>query len=227
MNTQSSETKMHESLCIALILALMGGFLDAYTYILKNGVFANAQTGNLVLLSIFVFTGKVGAVPKYLLPIVFFSLGIVLSECIKSTACIKSELNKIRFALVFKAVLLIMIGLTSPVTADLFTTCSVSFLAAIQVGIFNKLKGSAVATTMITGNLKSAMQSLHLFVHKNDHAAGKMCVRYLSVIVFFGAGASAGAFLTRVFRDNSIYFCLIFLFAAYAILTIDEKRARR
>ena len=37
MNTQSSETKMHESLCIALILALMGGFLDAYTYILKNG----------------------------------------------------------------------------------------------------------------------------------------------------------------------------------------------
>lgn len=227
MNTQSSETKMHESLCIALILALMGGFLDAYTYILKNGVFANAQTGNLVLLSISVFTGKVGSVPKYLLPIVFFSLGIVLSERIKSTACIKSELNKIRFALVFKAVLLIMIGLTSPVTADLFTTCSVSFLAAIQVGIFNKLKGSAVATTMITGNLKSAMQSLHLFVHKNDHAAGKMCVRYLSVIVFFGAGASAGAFLTRVFRDNSIYFCLIFLFAAYAILTIDEKKACR
>ena len=227
MNTQTSEHKIHESLCIALILALLGGFLDAYTFILKNGVFANAQTGNLVLLSISVFTGQVGSVPKYLLPIVFFSFGILLSECIKSTALIKSESNKIRFVLVFKAALLIMIGLTSPVTADLFTTCSVSFLAAIQVGIFNKLKGAAVATTMITGNLKSAMQSLHAFLYNKDRSAGKMFVRYLSVIVFFGAGASAGAFLTRVFRDNSIYFCLIFLFAAYAILTVDGKRAIR
>ena len=33
----------------------MGGFLDAYTYLSRNGVFATAQTGNIVLMVVVAF----------------------------------------------------------------------------------------------------------------------------------------------------------------------------
>lgn len=212
---------VHESFHVALILALLGGFLDAYTFILKNGVFANAQTGNLILLSISLFNGDFELVPRYLLPILFFSLGILLSEFIKSSGFAGEE-KKIKVVLLFKAALLIVIGLTSAGTHALFTTCTVSFLAAVQVGVFNKMEGAAVATTMITGNLKSSMQYLHSFLFLKDKKAGKVFSRYISVIVFFGIGAGIGAFLTRTFLDNSIYFCLIFVFAAYGILSLKK-----
>jgi uncharacterized membrane protein YoaK (UPF0700 family) len=40
------------SVILGILLAIVGGFLDAYTYISRNGVFANAQSGNIVLLGV-------------------------------------------------------------------------------------------------------------------------------------------------------------------------------
>ena len=34
------------------LLAAAGGLLDAYTYLSRGGVFANAETGNMVLFGI-------------------------------------------------------------------------------------------------------------------------------------------------------------------------------
>ena len=46
-NKQVSETHL-----LGLLLAVVGGFLDAYTYLCRGRVFANAQTGNIVLLGV-------------------------------------------------------------------------------------------------------------------------------------------------------------------------------
>ena len=40
------------SIYLGVLLAIVGGFLDAYTFISRDGVFANAQTGNMVLLAV-------------------------------------------------------------------------------------------------------------------------------------------------------------------------------
>ena len=42
---------MSESFLIAGILSVSGGLQDAYTYMYRGKVFANAQTGNIVLLA--------------------------------------------------------------------------------------------------------------------------------------------------------------------------------
>ena len=41
---------MSESFITAAFLSVSGGLQDAYTYIFRGKVFANAQTGNIVLL---------------------------------------------------------------------------------------------------------------------------------------------------------------------------------
>ena len=46
-----------DSLHLGLLLAMVGGYLDAYTFVGRGGVFANAQTGNIVLLGIYAAQG--------------------------------------------------------------------------------------------------------------------------------------------------------------------------
>ena len=43
--------QMSEAFLTAAFLSISGGLQDAYTYLARGNVFANAQTGNIVLLS--------------------------------------------------------------------------------------------------------------------------------------------------------------------------------
>ena len=43
LNEKIREKQMSENFILGIMLALTGGFLDAYTYITRGGVFANAQ----------------------------------------------------------------------------------------------------------------------------------------------------------------------------------------
>ena len=45
------QIQMSESFLTAALLSISGGLQDVYTYIARGHVFANAQTGNIVLLS--------------------------------------------------------------------------------------------------------------------------------------------------------------------------------
>ena len=47
----SHHGQMSESFLTAVFLSLSGGLQDVYTYLFRGKVFANAQTGNIVLLS--------------------------------------------------------------------------------------------------------------------------------------------------------------------------------
>ena len=42
--------QMSEAVSTGIFLTLSGGFQDAYTYYCRGKVFANAQTGNIVLM---------------------------------------------------------------------------------------------------------------------------------------------------------------------------------
>lgn len=44
-----SKRQMSDTFLIAVLLAVVGGSLDAYSYVARGHVFANAQTGNIVL----------------------------------------------------------------------------------------------------------------------------------------------------------------------------------
>ena len=44
--------QMSESIELGIVLAASGGFMDAYSYIMRDHVFANAQTGNMLLLGV-------------------------------------------------------------------------------------------------------------------------------------------------------------------------------
>ena len=72
--------QMSETVCLGALLAVLGGFLDAYTYLTRGRVFANAQTGNLVLLAMNLAGGQFQKAQYYLIPILAFIAGVLIAE---------------------------------------------------------------------------------------------------------------------------------------------------
>ena len=80
--------QMSESFLTAAFLSVSGGLQDAYTYIFRGKVFANAQTGNIVLLSQSIIDKDFVRAIHYLVPLLFFALGIAIAECIHANISI-------------------------------------------------------------------------------------------------------------------------------------------
>lgn len=49
--SKKQKIQTSETFLLSAILAISGGFQDAYTYNVREEVFSNAQTGNVVLMS--------------------------------------------------------------------------------------------------------------------------------------------------------------------------------
>lgn len=63
-----------ETFLLSAILALSGGFQDAYTYNARDEVFSNAQTGNVVLMSQHLMMGDFKIALRYLFPLIALHL---------------------------------------------------------------------------------------------------------------------------------------------------------
>ncbi|WP_395760282.1 YoaK family protein [Clostridioides difficile] len=57
--------------------------MDIYTYVVRGKVFANAQTGNIVLFGLNIAEGNVKESFYYLIPILAFMLGVFMAEKIR------------------------------------------------------------------------------------------------------------------------------------------------
>ena len=79
---RKSKKQMSESFRTAAFLSVSGGLQDAYTYIFRDKVFANAQTGNIVLLSQCIANRDLELSIHYIVPLLFFEVGIAVAELI-------------------------------------------------------------------------------------------------------------------------------------------------
>ena len=75
--------QMSEAFRTVMFLSASGGLQDAYTYIGRGKVFANAQTGNIVLMSQSLFEGDFSRFAHYFIPVLSFALGVAAAECIR------------------------------------------------------------------------------------------------------------------------------------------------
>jgi uncharacterized membrane protein YoaK (UPF0700 family) len=74
-----------EALLIASLLALTGGYLDAYAWIVHRA-FADAQTANLVFLWVYMTGGEWGKALHYVPPLFAFVLGVIMASCLRKYA---------------------------------------------------------------------------------------------------------------------------------------------
>ena len=169
-----SHRQMSESFLTAAFLSISGGLQDAYTYLFRGKVFANAQTGNIVLLSACVVDRNWYQAAHYLIPLLFFALGIAAAEWVRLKYQRIERLHWRQLVVLSEIILLFAVGFF-PVRLNLFANALVSFSCAMQVQTFRKVNGYAFASTMCIGNLRSCMESLCVPWHYPDVCCRSRC----------------------------------------------------
>lgn len=194
-----------ESFRIGILLAFAGGFMDAYSYICRDGVFANAQTGNIILLGINISEGNFNVAIRYLFPIVAFILGIVITNLIKYKFS-KKFIHWKQISVLVEAIALGIVAFM-PQNLNLFANSITSFACAIQVESFRTIRGNGVATTMCIGNLRSATENLCNYIKTKESSKIINGLIYYSIILFFIIGAISGKYFIKLFNEKAILIC--------------------
>jgi Predicted membrane protein len=223
-NKLLNDFPIHESTMVGLCLAVVGGFLDAYTYIFRGGVFANAQTGNMVLMGISFSKGDFIKSGLYFIPIFAFFLGIVTTEYLKRRFSNTDFISWQHITLGIEACMLLIIGFIPRQTVDLAVNTAVSFVCSLQVNSFRNVKGEPYATTMCTGNLRSGAEQLCRFLFDKKQVSLMKSLRYFAVILAFCCGAAAGAVITIMYKEKSVWICSVMLFGVLGMMLWDSKK---
>lgn len=214
-----------ESFPVGAALALVGGFLDAYTYVSRGGVFANAQTGNMVLLGLRLAQGRWQEALHYLPPIFAFAAGVLVAEWMQGALKSAKAFHWRQAVLLLELALLAGIGFVPDGAFSPYVNIAVSFVCALQVESFRTLHGLAYATTMCTGNLRSGTELLFRFIGSGERALLKNSLKYYGIILVFIAGAAAGMFATGWFSERAAWIPAALLLLVLALLHRREPEA--
>lgn len=213
---------MSDSFRAAVFIVLSGGFQDAYTYTCRGEVFANAQTGNIVLLSTALFQREWPTVLKYFVPVASFLIGTATAEYIHIRLKSYEKIHWRQIILLCEIVFLFAVGFLPPV-AEPLANALVSFVCAMQVQTFHKVRGHAYASTMCIGNLRAGTEALCAYLRVRDKEILRKALTYFGVIFVFGVGAGFGSVLTLFLGCKAIWLCCILLSVSFAMMFVPEK----
>ncbi|MFN2101970.1 YoaK family protein [Finegoldia dalianensis] len=215
-------TQKSESLQIMFILTLIGGFLDSYSYVTRGGVFAFAQTGNLVLLSINICYGNLDKIVRYVMPIIAFILGTTLVRIFEKKHKYMKIVHWRQVIIVFEGIILALVGFI-PENLNKLACLLISFVCAMQIEAFRRFNGVDLMTTMCTGNLKKATDRFIDYLYTKDNNLLKASFTTYSAILIFILGCIIGTLTSIVYSTKSILILPVIILIAFIIMHETER----
>jgi uncharacterized membrane protein YoaK (UPF0700 family) len=222
----AEDTERTRSLWFALLLTLANGFLDAHTYIARGGVFANVQTANVIFGAIDTSKRQWVLALAHLWPLLAFIAGVGLASFIKAGRVERIVPKPLRWTMAVQAVALAIIGFVPASVPHSYVTVPISFLAAMQIGLFRNIGELVYLPVATTGNLMRFVEAGYDgFVEKHAESRRAFGV-YGSLILAFAVGALIGAIASRAWGVHAIWLPAGFLAITLCLFIIDERHLR-
>lgn len=212
--------QISESIEMGVIMALAGGFMDAYSYIGRGGVFANAQTGNMLLAAVNLSSGDPSSSLRHLFPVIAFALGIMMADLVHERFV--SVLHWRQETVLVEAAILFVVSCL-PESQNLLANCLTSLACGMQVESFRKIHGHGIATTMCIGNLRSALQNVDDFIITHNRGFLFNGLLYFGVIAMFMTGAVLGNACIGWFGLRAIAVASTLLALAFSVMFVDRE----
>jgi uncharacterized membrane protein YoaK (UPF0700 family) len=212
-----------ESVGLGILLALVGGFLDAYTYVSRDGVFATSQTGNLVLLGVEMARRHWSQGLRHIPPIVAFVFGVAVAEGLKHPNIIKTFPYPARTVLLLESIVLIMVGTWPVEVPNMIVTITIAFVASVQISSFRTLVKWPYNSAMVTGNLRTAAEAAYKALVMHDRKGFHQFLDFTLIIVSFLIGALFGTLSTLHWGAKAIWFASGILLCAMLVLNSNPK----
>ncbi|MDD5952568.1 MAG: YoaK family protein [Oscillospiraceae bacterium] len=220
--TDAVRYQASESFVVGALLTIVGGYLDAYTYLCRGGVFANAQTGNIAALGFCIVDGNWYDVFHRVTMILAFVAGIILCNAVEHKLKHAAQIHWRQIVVLLEAILLGAVALIPHGGHDLIVNDAISLVCAMQVECFRKMRGIVVASTMCTGSLRSGTRQLFVFLRERNVEALRTCLKYYIMIALFVAGVAIGAALTNLWMEWSSLVCCGVLLTVFCLLFVKK-----
>ncbi len=222
-NKNSGRWQMSESILIGVLLALSGGYMDAYTYIFRDKVFANAQTGNIILMGINISNMNFSASVRYLFPVLSFATGVFAAQILKLKLNDSRRLHWRQIAILAEIIIMLAVAFMGT-DINLIANSMVSLACGIQVQSFRKVHENSLATTMCIGNLRTATDLLCSSVFQKDKELFHRSMFYYGFILTFVVGAILGKNCTAIFGQRAILISGAILLLAFLLMFLENER---
>ena len=200
LDVAAGAIRRDETVEIVLLLAFVGGFIDAYTWII-HGVMANAQTANVIFLWVYAMTGDWTEALHFVPPILAFAVGIVIAAWLRRVVGERASALSVLVEIIF----LIVVGILHNRVPDMAGTLGISMVAAMQSAIFIKVEGAACSTVMITGNMRQTIENIFAVVYGGAPLGTlRRSAIFFALCAVFGCGAAIGAFATETIPNLAL-----------------------
>lgn len=205
-----------ERITVFLILMMCGGFMGAYTYLLKGGVFCNAQTSNILLFGLALGSSDWKRAAYLLIPISAYLLGAIVSEVLPVYVRKAGLLRWDTLLIGCEFLVLMILGfLPDSVPAQVFQV-SINFICSMQYNTFRQANGIPMATTFCTNHLRQTGTHIAIWIRKKDRKALKRSQYHAEMLLSFVLGAFVGTLACTHFGNRAIWgaaFLMLLVFA--------------
>ena len=176
----TKDQQISDTLGLGILLALSGGLMDAYSYLYRGEVFANAQTGNMLLFGVHLSQGDWWTALYYFVPVVAFGTGILTAQGLRHVVRTRRGFHWRQ------------------------ANSLISLACGFQVEAFRKIHGNSIATTMCIGNLRSALHAVSEYHYTGRGEERKKAGTYFLVICSFVTGAILGNLAISQWQGKAI-----------------------
>ena len=187
-------------------------------------MFANVQTANVIFSAIDLSERQAAAALAHVWPLLAFITGMLLASHIKSGRMEQMVPHSLRWTMGVQAVVLAIIGFVPASVDHTYVTVPISFLAAVQIGLFRNVGDLAYLPVATTGNLMRFMESAYDSLVEKRPEARRAVLVYGSLILAFAGGALIGAVASNAWGVHAIWLPAGFL--AVTLLLVHRRRAR-
>ena len=171
------------------LLMLAAGWLGAFTYNLRGGVFCNAQTANFVLMAMALGKGQWAHGAYFLIPIGAYLAGAVLSEALPLRV---RRLGLVRWDTLLvgvEALVVFLLGLLPETAPFQISQVAINFICSMQYNTFRQAEGVPMATTFCANHLRQTGIHLTKWARRRERRELVLLLEHLGMIAVFTAGA--------------------------------------
>lgn len=212
-----------EGLRMAILTTFISGFINAYTFNTQGGVFAGAQTGNVLGMMIQLTNGEYMLAASYLLPIVCFVLGQFFAYFGRQKTKQRYHWPHLAVKLLFG--LLLVTAVISPYVSRYLTIALLAFFSSLQLDAFPTVRGTIYANVMMTGNVKNAAAFWIRGVMEKDAATKRQAYYTMIALFSFMVGVGISTAVTAYLIEYSLYLLLLPVMCLHYFLR-NEKTPR-
>ncbi len=230
----SEDTRLEcEKTWIYLLLMLTGGYLGAYTYAVRGGVFCNAQTANFVLFAMALGGGKWAQAAYYIIPMTAYFTGTVLSEWIPKRV---NRLHLLRWDTVLvgiEALVLLLLGFIPDSAPFQISQVTINLICSMQYNTFRQTDSVPMATTFCTNHLRqTGVNFVKWRRHGENPVYRHRFLLHVMMLSAFVVGGVISTILCGVFYGRAVWGAVLVLLVIFidllrADLTFEKDQMER